>query len=298
MPTISRRRFLTSLAAGTGGLVLAPHCLRAGGPPRPPLEFVVVSDTHLGRSGGAAVWERTAAELATAKGELVLHLGDVVNAGEEAQYPVYLATRKTIGKPVHEIPGNHDPAELFEKYVRTPIDTVVPFGWLRFLLVGNAHTDSHDGFLTAGQLAWIDAQCAAAAGEGACAVICMHVPAHTNKHPDRGWYVKPEHGQKELYEVVTRHRDHVLALFHGHFHNGLRCWDDRAPVHEICFPSVLYNKSRRLEEQRAPGYNPLEFRPGYTLVRIADGRVHLRYKPTGEEPSVEHVCPVPQTATT
>jgi hypothetical protein len=50
-------------------------------------------------------WKKMAAEIAKAEGDLVLHLGDVVDGGREAQYPIYLETRKRIGKPVHEIPG-------------------------------------------------------------------------------------------------------------------------------------------------------------------------------------------------
>jgi len=81
---------------------------------------------------------------------------------------------------------------------------------------------------------------------------------------------------------------------HGHFHNGIRGWDDHHPLHEISFPSALYNRDRRLEEQQAPGYNPLEFRPGYTLVEIRDGSMRLQYKPVEQVPSVERNLPFPQ----
>ena len=109
--------------------------------------------------------------------------------------------------------------------------------------------------------------------------------------PTEGWYVKPANGQKEFYEIVRRHESRILALFHGHFHNGLRGWDDHTPIHEVCFPSALYNQDRKLEEQKAPGYNPLEFRPGFTLVEIANQTMTLRYKPAGvETPAVSCHC--------
>lgn len=44
-------------------------------------------------------------------------VGDVVDGGREAQYAVYQETRRTIREPVYEIPGNHDPQELFEKHI-------------------------------------------------------------------------------------------------------------------------------------------------------------------------------------
>jgi len=286
----SRRRFLKA-GLSLGGLVLAPQCFAAGeGGRLPRVSLVVLSDTHLGYQGkerAAEQWELTATEVNKVPADLVLHLGDIVDGGREEQYPVYLRTRGKIDKPVHEIPGNHDPAELFEKYIRKPIATVVEHEWLRLLLLGNARRESHDGFLSPAQLAWIEAQSREAKQENRYVALCMHVPAHTNRHPDRGWYIKPEHGQKELYEIVARHQERILCLMHGHFHNGIRGWDDHAPVHEVVFPSALYNKTRRLEEQMAPGYNLPEFRPGFTSLVIERGVMRLRFHPLGAEPSVE-----------
>jgi Icc-related predicted phosphoesterase len=293
----SRRSFLSSTLVGASSLAFSPKCLQAKGKKLRMLSFIVVTDTHLGyrnKASAAKQWEKVAAEIAKANGDLVIHLGDVVDAGRESQYPIYLAARKTIGKPVYEIPGNHDPSELFAKHIRKEIDTVVDHHWLRFLLVGNAHTDSHDGFLTDKQLSWIDRQCQDAAKKNMFTAICMHVPAHKNRHPDRGWYVKPKHGQTKLYEILQKHKENVLALMHGHFHNGLRGWDDHGPVHEICFPSALYNLDRRLKEQKAPGYNPKEFRPGFTQVTIEAGKMKLTYKPLAATAKVTKECKLPQ----
>ena len=290
MSNATRRAFLSAVGAGLAGAVLRPAALRGAETPRKDLRFCVISDTHLGyrdEPAAAQQWKRTAAELADAPGEFVLHLGDVVDGGREAQYPLYTEIRKTIGKPVHEVPGNHDPQELFAKHIRRPIDTAVDYDWLRLLLLGNARPDSHDGFLSEQQLEWIGGQCAKAADQGKGLILCLHVPVHENKHPDRGWYVQPEHGQKEFYEILKQHAQRVVAVFHGHFHNGLRGWDDHAPVHEVVFPSALYNQDRRLEQQSAPGYNLPEFRPGYTLAEIRGETLTLRYKPLGQDPAVQ-----------
>jgi calcineurin-like phosphoesterase family protein len=286
---LSRRRMLASLGVACGALVLRPRCLQGAGEKLPEITFPVVTDTHLGYQGKDSAkgqWEKTAAELDAAPGPFVLHLGDVVDGGREEQYPIYLDVRKRIKKPVHEIPGNHDPLEKFAKHLRKTVDVAIEHEWLRVVLLGNAHTDSHDGFLSADQLKWLGEECAQAAKREQRLLLAMHVPAHTNANPDRGWYIKPENGQKELYALVQQHRDRVLALFHGHFHNGLRGWDDRAPVHEVVFPSALYNQDRKLEAAKAPGYNPDEFRAGYTQVRIKAGAIELAYKPVGAEVSV------------
>ena len=285
---LGRRNFLVSAGVGSLAVTLRPPALAAAekaGEKRREITFVVVTDTHLGyrdKPAATKLWQtETAPEIAKVRADFVLHLGDIVDGGREAEYPNYLAGRKAIAAPVHEIPGNHDPHELFEKYLRKPIESAVEHEWLRVLLVGNAHRDSHEGFLTDEQLEWLAKELAAAAAKGQKVLIAMHVPAHTNKHPDRGWYVKPEHGQTKLYEMLTAHRERVIALLHGHFHNGVRGWDDHAPVQEICFPSALYNQDRNLAEQKAPGYYLNELRPGYTVVTISGEKLKLEYRVTG-----------------
>ena len=294
----SRRRVLTkgattALAGTVIGLDLRTAAAAApeGLPKRwPAFEFLVVTDTHLGyreKTGAERQWEKTAAELAEAKGDFILHLGDVVDRGQEPQYPIYRRIRDTIGKPVHEIPGNHDPVDLFEKHLEVEPDRVVDHGGVRFILMGNAHRDSHDGFFTAAQITWLEARCREAVDGELWIVIAAHVPVHANRPPDRAWYVKPDNGQTAFYETLERFRGRVLALFHGHFHNGIRGWDDRAPLHEVLFPSALYNLDRGLEAKGVPGYNLAEFRPGYVAAAFSEGQLVLRYCPIGEVPGVE-----------
>ena len=287
---IDRRTFLSVAAAP---LILPLRNVFADNTSKPELKFVVITDTHLGYKGddsAAKLWTKTAAEVAKQEGAFVLHLGDVVDGGREEQYPIYLKTRESIGKPVHEIPGNHDPQPLFEKYLRPKIDTTFDHQWLRVILLNDAHTDSHDGFLTREQLDWLSSQLTDARQASKAVVVAMHVPAHDNKHPDRGWHVKPKHGQTEFYDLVAVKTSPVLALFHGHFHNGLRGWEDRKPIHEICFPSALYNQDRKLEEQKAAGYNPIEFRPGFTALTLPKDKLRLDYRVTGAAANVTREC--------
>ncbi|MCA9121134.1 MAG: metallophosphoesterase [Planctomycetaceae bacterium] len=293
---LSRR---AALKGGVASTVLWPACFRARAAERQELSFVVVTDTHLGyrnQESAAKLWHKTALEINDAPGELVLHLGDIVDGGREEQYPIYLETRGLINKRVHEVGGNHDPEDLFRKYIREEVSTVVEHSWLRFLLVNNARRDSHDGFLLPEQLYWLRSRCEEAVRDDQLVCICMHVPAHWNRHPDRAWYVKPGSGHKEFGELLDRFKDQLVLVAHGHFHNGIRGWNDRYGVHEICFPSALYNQNRGLEEKAAPGFNPGEFRAGYTLVTIREGTMRLRYKPIGDEVSLERQCDMGRSA--
>ena len=264
----------------------------------PEFSFLVVSDTHLGRVGQPAPaeqWAETAQKMDGDSGDFVLHLGDLVDGGREAQYPVYKEIRATIRKPVYEVPGNHDPQKLFEKHIRKPVELAVDHKGVRFLLLNDSRTDSHDGFLSAQQLAWLGEQCAEAAKNDLFVIVAMHVPVHENTYPvDRGWYVKPEDGQAELYALLRRHQDRLLALLHGHFHNGMRGWDDHAPLQEVVFPSALYNHDRQLAKREAPGYYLPEMRPGYVRVSLHQGGMKLQYKPLGRAEATEHLCPLPQ----
>ncbi len=117
----STRREALSFIAGGATLALSPACLANPERSLSKLRFLVTSDTHLGHKNSISAekrWIQAAAELKTASGDLVLHLGDIVDGGREEQYAVYLRERDKIGKPVYEIPGNHDPLALFRQHIR------------------------------------------------------------------------------------------------------------------------------------------------------------------------------------
>lgn len=290
----NRRHFLS--AAAGGAFTLAAYRLPAA-EKLEEFSFVIVSDTHLGRQKSLAPeknWRSAIEEINKAAGDFVLHLGDVVDSGDPAQYPIYAALRKDLSKPIHEIPGNHDPHELFEKHIHAPIDRAFDHAGVRFVLLGNAHVDSHSGFITLTQIEWLEQQFTEAAAKDLRIVLACHVPIHTNSHPDRGWYVKPEDGQTAFYKLVDRHQERILACLHGHFHNGIRGWRDRGQVVEVLCPSVCYNQSRDLAEQikagKAKGFFVDELRPGYVLATLGKGRLTLRYKPLGEKVHGDYVA--------
>ncbi len=285
---IHRRGFLGGLA---GSLVLSSRALAATRT-LPKFTFHIVTDTHIGRQDGNTPlkqWNAAASEVNAAPGAFVLHLGDVVDSGREAQYPVYMNVRKTITKPVHEIPGNHDPLDLFAKYIRPQIDMSFEHGGVRFVLFNNSDRESHLGFIKPTQLEWLKSELAAAEKADQFVVLCCHVPVHTNTHPDRGWYVKPADGQTELYAMLDQHKNRVLGLFHGHFHNGIRGWDDHQPFIECCFPSCCYNQDRKLvNHPKLTGFVVDDLRVGYTNVTLGGGKMTLAYKPLGAESTTRH----------
>jgi hypothetical protein len=105
-------------------------------------------------------------------------------------------------------------------------------------------------------------------------ILLAHVVYHANRHPDVGWQIK--RGREEFGRLLETRR-HVAAFFAGHFHCGLRGWDDSFGVQEVVLPSASWNNDRRLAT--APGYHLDEFRPGYVLAEVSGSRLQLRYRP-------------------
>lgn len=285
-----RRRFIRTAVAGTTGLFVS-RCIPAA-EQLEKFRFIIVSDTHLGRSDNQTAemrWRRAVAEINELPGDFVLHLGDIVDSAREYQYPIYTAIRATLKKPIHEVPGNHDSTDQFMRHVSERTDRFVDYGGVRFVLFNNARRDSHDGFITSRQLQWIEATLAEGVTQGLKIVLCCHVPVHSNKHPDRGWHVKPSDGQTAFYELLQQYSEDVLACFHGHFHNGIRGWRDHGHTVEALCPSVCYNQDRGLTGHiaagRADGFFVDELRPGYVLCELGAGRLSLQYKPLGEHPT-------------
>ncbi len=259
--------------------------------------FVIVSDTHLGRQDKTTSelqWRQAITEINATPGDFVLHLGDIVDSGRPSQYPIYIDSRKELKKPIYEVPGNHDPQDLFEKHIRTSIDIAFDHSGVRFLLLGNSHVDSHLGFISPPQLDWLTKECLVAEEKNLRIVLACHVPIHKNLSPDRGWYVKPEDGQTAFYQLLERYSQRFLVCFHGHFHNGIRGWRDHAQVVETLCPSICYNQNRNLaaaiKEQKASGFFVDELRPGYVLVTIGPEKLAMRYKPLGSTINGEYAA--------
>ncbi|HPD14636.1 MAG TPA: metallophosphoesterase [Planctomycetota bacterium] len=275
----TRREFL---ACAASMVVLSGPLASAG---EPLLTFAAVSDTHLGKGGDgpAKVLAEVVQEINDSPAEFTLFLGDLVDTGakNEEQYPKWLETAKGLRKPFYAIPGNHDPVEFFRKHVRAETDYAFDHQGFRFVLFNDTEADSHDGAVTPEQLKWLTQQVDDAAGKKLRVVLCAHIAAHPNKHPDVGWWVRK--GEKELDALLTaRGGDPIVAFLSGHFHCGLRGWSDRSGVHEIVFPALAWNGDRKLET--APGFSLKESRKGYALVEVHAKELKVRYKPVGAPP--------------
>ena len=261
---------------------LGGSALGADAPEKPLFTFAVVSDTHLGKGGeGPAKGLATIVEEIDASDvEFTLFLGDLVDTGakHEPLYAEWLKLAEGLKKPFYAIPGNHDPVEFFKKYVRAETDYAFDHKGFRFVLFNDSEATTHQGAVTPEQLKWLTAQVDDAAAKKLRVILCAHITAHPNKHPDVGWWVRK--GEKELEALLmAKGGEPIVAFLSGHFHCGLRGWSDRGGVHEIVVPSALWNGDRKLEA--APGFTVQEHRKGYVMAEVHARELQLRYKPLG-----------------
>jgi 3',5'-cyclic AMP phosphodiesterase CpdA len=255
--------------------------------------FALITDTHLGRGGEKPAEQmRTAVEEINAtSAALTICCGDLVNAGEvpgnEKQYPVWAQIAGGLKSPWHAVPGNHDPIEKFTKHIRPQTDFVVDAPndtpW-RFICFRDAKPNpDHQGIVTDAQLNWLDTRLAETKATGRRAFLVAHVIYHENKKPDVGWMIQDN--RAAFTELLKNHAPTIAAFFAGHFHSGLRGWDDTFGIHEVVLPSCCWNfDGKRL--RGAPGYVYDEDRPAWVLAEATGKTLRLSYRPLGAEVSV------------
>jgi hypothetical protein len=133
------------------------------------------------------------------------------------------------------------------------------------------------------QLKWLDDRLVETQRSGRRALLVSHVIFHENHKPDVGWMIQDN--RAAFADLLKKHAAMIAAFFAGHFHSGLRGWDDTFGIHEIVLPSCCWNfDGKRL--RGAPGYVYDEDRPAWVLAELTPASLKLSYKPLGAEVSV------------
>lgn len=281
--TLNRREFV---AAGSG-LLLSTAVGRLpamAADMKPEFTFALVSDNHLGRRGDreSSHLKLAVEEINKSNASFTLFCGDLVNQGSdpkhEQRYPEWLKLAAGLNKPYYAIPGNHDPDAMYTKYIRKDLEFAFEFERFRFVCFRDSRISSHLGFVTREQIEWIQKQIDKATEKKQQVVLVSHIIYHRNLHPDVGWWIR--NGEREFGEMLKANQKSLCAFFAGHFHCGLRGWNDSFGIHEVVLPSTSWNRDRGL--QKAPGYALDEFRIGYVLADVYNDRMVLKYKPLAE----------------
>lgn len=286
LPRLNRREFISQATAATSAAwVWSSSRSEAADATKPLVTVALPSDTHLGRSNEKDVelMKRAVEEINASTAEATIFCGDLVNNGEnsnnERRYSQWLDIAKQLKRDHFAVPGNHDPDALFLKHVRSEADYSFSLNDHRFVCFRNAEVNpGHMGVVTPAQLKWLEQEVLEGARQQQRVILIAHVIHHKNQHPDVGWYIKEG---REAFQKLLESQRHIVAMFGGHFHCGLRGWTDTADVAEVVLPSVSWNRDRGLKE--APGFKLDEFRSGFTLVDVFRDKLTLKYKPLGAE---------------
>ncbi len=276
---LTRRQFAFSAAA-----LLATPAARAEG--KPDFSFALVTDTHLGKPGADYVkrMRDAVAEINASPAAFTVFCGDLVDRGEVAanqkRYAEWVDIARGLKGEWTAVPGNHDPVAQFTKHVRKDTESVIEHKGWRVLAFADAEPNpGHMGVVTEAQLKWLQARLDEAKKKDQRVVLAAHVIHHENKAPDIGWYIKAPAMRKAFGDMLARNT-HIVAMFAGHAHCGMRGWSDTAHgIHEVILPCVSYNNDRRLD--KAPGFAVREFRPAWVLAEVHAGKLVLNYRPVG-----------------
>ena len=269
--------------------------------PTRPLRCALITDSHLGPSRDTALSGhrpydrlqqtlRTIAELPTPV-DLVLHCGDV---SQDRSPESYALVRELFGTLLREmqIPcqflmGNHDSLELLRREFGVPVrsypdkeisaDYEYTIGSQRFFMLDTRHQDTRDplGFVTAGQLAWLEQRLVASTAEGSRAVVCLHHAPLPTGSPWLDANMIITNGE-ELHRLLARCASAVHVVVHGHLHRAITVIRDG--VVYAGAPSVVWQylwEPWRTE----PAVDPVT-PPMYTLLECFPDRVQLTAYPT------------------
>lgn len=297
-PSLTRRQFLHGTGAAAALVLLGGRFGRAQEAAGPRFTFALASDTHIGKGSFTRQWEQAVGEINDYHPSFLLFLGDLVDQGEKPEnqvhYPTWVEAAKKLQAPWVCVPGNHDPVALFQEHVRKETDSV--FDWqdqVRVIAFHDAQPNpGHMGSVTPAQVEWIDRMIASAPGRGKNVLLASHVVFHKNGHPDRGWYVTE--GRAAFEAVLRKHASRIFAMFTGHYHNGIRGWDDLG-IHEVMMPAVSYNQARHKDpkawEEQGGGFVLPEFTPGWVQAEVWPDRILLKYKPLGATSEAQKSLP-------
>ncbi len=168
--------------------------------------FAVCGDTR----NGDAVYASILQQVMNDGARFLIHTGDIVPTGLEFEWKSWQKIQQALTIPFYPVPGNHD-ALLgnmgpYLKYSGAPA-AHYSFD------IGRAHfsfVDSHSGYLTADETAWLDADLARTAQP--LKIVVLHYPPFD---PNGGEHVMTR-GAEEFMSLMQARG--VRYVFAGHLH--------------------------------------------------------------------------------
>ena len=218
--------------------------------------------------------------------DCIIHTGDV---SQDRSRESYRHVRELVDGypiPIYYLNGNHDDALLLHEELGVPVrsypdkptsaDYRFRVGGQEFVVVDSWHPDSRDplGYLSDHQLAWVDAALDELAERRERAVVCIHHAPMPTGSPWLDENMVITNGDA-LHAVLSRYRETVATVIHGHLHRALSVVRDG--ITYASSPSVVWQYL--WEPWRQDPAPDSATPPMYTLVDCYADRVLLSFYP-------------------
>jgi 3',5'-cyclic AMP phosphodiesterase CpdA len=172
----------------------------------PEMCFAVAGDSR----DGPQIYRRVLEMVAADQVEFLIHTGDLVNEGTEAQWSDFEALMVGFPLPFYPVPGNHDALEgRLDGYLAHSGAPAVHYSFDK----GTVHfcfADSHHGGVTAAELAWLREDLGATARP--LKIVVLHHPPFD---PDGSDHIMAFGNRRFMALMAEMDVDYVFA---GHIH--------------------------------------------------------------------------------
>jgi predicted phosphodiesterase len=171
-----------------------------------PLLFAVCGDSR----GNPDVYRRVLDSVRADGSEFLIHTGDLVNEGTEAQWQVFEQTMEGFDIPFYPVAGNHDGLDGSLDGFLAHSGAPAPHYAFERGPVHLTFADSHHGGITAGELAWL--RQSLDSSEQPVKIVVLHHPPFD---PDGTDHVMA-FGAEGFAELMAEKG--VRVVFAGHIH--------------------------------------------------------------------------------
>ena len=252
---------------------------------RPSFLLAQLSDPHIGATwAGSESVPRFAAAVESVRAvrpqpDAVLVSGDLADHATDEEYEQVRELLAPLEAPLYVLPGNHDDRGALRRHFGVPGDAdesvhySVDLGPLRLVVLDTTRPGEDPGELDAEQLAWLDAELAAAPER--LTMLAMHHPPLVTGIPLWDELGLRTADRNALGDVIERHPQ-VRRLVSGHAH--------RTMTGELAGRSVLTVPSTYVQARLDFTLQEIELAAepaGFALHALVDGEL------------VSHIQPVP-----
>jgi predicted phosphodiesterase len=197
---------ITPTTTNTPSPTITPTATNAPSSDSSTLTFAVAGDSR----DGPEIYRRVLAAVMGDGSEFLLHTGDLVNKGTEAQWQEFALIMEGFALPFYPVAGNHDGLNgQLDGYLATSGAPATHYSFDE----GDVHfvmADSHNGGISAGELAWLREDLSAS-----MLPVKMVLLHHPPFDPDGTDHIMAYGNEGFMALMVEQEVDYVFA---GHIH--------------------------------------------------------------------------------